>query len=52
MMPDLGKYAVEVGLAYGSSLVLLAGIVVASVRRHRAVKAELDRVERGRDGAA
>ena len=51
MIPDLGKYAVEVGLAYAVSLVLLVGIVWLSVRRYRAVKAALDQVERGRDGA-
>jgi heme exporter protein D len=50
MMPDLGKYAVEVSLAYAVSLVLLAGIIGMSVRRYRAVKAELERVEQGRDG--
>lgn len=50
-MPDLGKYAVEVTLAYAVSLVLLTGIVVASVRRWRAVRAEMERVERGHDGA-
>jgi len=49
-MPDLGRYAVEVGLAYAVSLVLLVGIVWTSVRRYRAVKAELEQVERGRDG--
>ncbi len=49
-MPDLGKYAVEVSLAYLVSLVLLAGIIWISARRYRAVKADLDRVERGRDG--
>jgi heme exporter protein CcmD len=45
-MPDLGQYAVEVGLAYAVSLVLLVAIVWRSVRRYRAVKAELERVER------
>ena len=31
-MPDLGKYAAEVLAAYGVSLVLLAGIVLLSLR--------------------
>lgn len=52
MMPDLGAYAVEVLLAYGVSLVVLAAIVGLSVRRDRAVRRALDRVERGRDGSA
>jgi heme exporter protein D len=51
MMPDLGKYAVEVSLAYLVSLALLAGLIWLSARRYRAVKAEMERVERGRDGA-
>ncbi len=46
-MPDLGKYAVEVLSAYGISLALLAGIVWLSVRRSRAVKAALEKVENG-----
>lgn len=50
MMPDLGRYAVEVTLAYAVSLVLIAGIIWTSVRRYRRVKAELEAVERGRDG--
>lgn len=49
-MPDLGSYAVEVGLAYGVSLAVLAGIILVSVRRDRAVRRELDQAERGRDG--
>ena len=51
MMPDLGKYAVEVGLAYGVSLALVIGLIGQSVWRYRAVRAELQRVERGGDGA-
>ena len=33
MMPDLGKYAVEVLSAYGVTLVLLAGLVVLTLWR-------------------
>ena len=50
MMPDLGKYAVEVSLAYLVSIILLGGIVWLSVRRYRRVKAALDLIERGRNG--
>ena len=49
-MPDLGPYAIEVGLAYGVSLALIGGLVWLSWRRDRAARHELDRVERGRDG--
>jgi len=50
MMPDLGKYAVEVLSAYGASLVILAGIVLISLRRYGRVKAALERMERGEEG--
>ncbi len=50
-MPDLGKYAVEVLLAYGVTLALLAGIVAASVVQARATRRALDEAERrARDG--
>jgi heme exporter protein D len=45
MMPDLGKYAVEVLSAYGVSILLLAGIVALSVARARKVRRELDEAE-------
>ncbi len=41
MMPDLGKYAVEVLSAYGVSLVLLAVLVLASVRSARRARSDL-----------
>ena len=44
-MPELGKYALEVALAYGVSLALLAGIVLLSVRQSRRVRRRLDRAE-------
>ena len=51
MMPDLGKYAVEVLAAYGVSLALLAAIVGLSVVRARRVRRELDEAEaRHRNG--
>ena len=51
MIPDLGKYAVEVSLAYAVSLAMLVGIVALSVRQSRKVKRALDEVEgRGRSG--
>ena len=50
-MPDLGDYAVEVLLAYGVTLGLLAAIVVLSVARARRVRQALEEVEaRGRNG--
>ncbi|MFD2738843.1 heme exporter protein CcmD [Sulfitobacter aestuarii] len=44
-MPDLGKYAVEVLGAYGATLVLLAALVLVSLRRGRAARAALDAAE-------
>ena len=50
-MPDLGKYAVEVGLAYGVSLALLLGIVWISVVQSRRAKRDLeDAEERWKNG--
>lgn len=40
-MPDLGRYATEVLLAYGSSLALLAALVGVSWRSWRASKRAL-----------
>ncbi|WP_375280989.1 heme exporter protein CcmD [Pseudooctadecabacter sp.] len=45
MMPDLGKYATEVLLAYGVSIGLLVVIVALSMRRARKVRAQLEQVE-------
>ena len=52
MIPDLGKYAVEVMSAYGVSLLLLAVLVATTLRRGRAARAELREIERkvGKDG--
>jgi heme exporter protein D len=45
MMPDLGRYAIEVFSAYVVSIGLLAGIVGLSVVRARRVRRELDEAE-------
>jgi len=45
MMPELGKYAVEVGAAYVVSLALLGGLVWASLRQGARVRAALRAVE-------
>ena len=50
MIPDLGRYAVEVLSAYGVSLALLLALTGWSWSRWRRVKTEMERVERGRDG--
>lgn len=50
MMPDLGKYAVEVLTAYGVSLTLLAAIVLISWRRSRRARALLQEMEARNDG--
>lgn len=49
-MPDLGKYAVEVISAYGVSLLLLAGLVLLSLRKGRRARADLARIEASRNG--
>ncbi len=49
MMPELGKYAGAVLSAYGASLAILAALVLASIRRGRRIKADLDEVEGRRD---
>ncbi|MCR9067256.1 MAG: heme exporter protein CcmD [Rhodobacteraceae bacterium] len=51
MMPDLGRYAVEVLSAYAGSLSVLAILVVLSVIRARRVRARLDAVEARRKDA-
>lgn len=45
MMPDLGSYAVYVLASYGVSLLAIAVLVWASVRRARKVRDALDRIE-------
>ena len=55
-MPDLGEYAVEVGLAYAGSLMLLGGLVAWVWLRGRAARQRLAQAEarrnarEGRDG--
>ena len=50
-MPELGKYAAEVLLAYGVTLALLALLVGVSVAQARRMKRRLDAAEaRLRDG--
>ena len=49
-MPDLGKYAAEVLLAYGVSLFILIGIVVLSGRQAQQTKRDLDAAEAQRNG--
>jgi heme exporter protein D len=45
MMPDLGKYSVYVLGAYGATLFLMAGLVLLTLRRGRAARAALKRIE-------
>lgn len=47
-MPDLGDYAVEVGLAYAGSLVLIVVLVAWSWWRAARVRADLARIEEER----
>jgi heme exporter protein D len=52
MMPDLGRYAVEVSAAYIVSLALIVLLVAWYVLRGRAMRRQLDEVEkrRGKNG--
>lgn len=49
-MPDLGKYAAEVLMAYGISLVLILGLIWWSLRSAARVEKELSETEARRDG--
>lgn len=48
MMPDLGKYALEVSLAYGAALALIAALVALSLARSARVRRRLEEIERRR----
>ncbi|QYX57905.1 heme exporter protein CcmD [Roseovarius sp. SCSIO 43702] len=45
MMPDLGKYAVEVMASYAVSLALIAGLVWLSLHRARKARRALEEIE-------
>lgn len=45
MIPDLGRYSVEVLSAYGASLLLLIILVGGSIWKARRVRAKLEQVE-------
>ena len=49
-MPDLGKYALEVALAYGATGLLLIGLVGLSLMRARKVTRQLTKAEARRHG--
>ncbi len=44
-MPDLGKYGTEILGAYGVSLLLIAGLLLLTVRRGKAARAALRHAE-------
>ncbi len=46
-MPDLGRYAAEVLLAYGASAALIGGLVLASVLSARRARRRLAAEEAG-----
>lgn len=48
-MPDLGKYAFEVGLAYGVSFALVAALVIYVWTRSSRIRAALKEVEDRRE---
>ena len=45
MMPDLGKYAIEVLSAYAASLTLLAALIYLTLRRGRTARRALAEIE-------
>lgn len=47
-MPDLGKYFAEVMLAYAGSIVILAALLVMTIRRGAKVRELLRRMEEER----
>ena len=49
-MPDLGRYAAEVLLAYGATALLLGGLVAVTLAQSRAAKRRLGERE-GRDAS-
>lgn len=51
MIPDLGKYALEVLSAYVVSLVLLIGLIWISLRAGRKARAALKDIEARREGS-
>ena len=48
MMPDLGKYATAVLSAYGISILLIAGVIVLSLRASRKSRNRLSQLEERR----
>lgn len=52
MLPDLGKYAASVLGSYAVTLLLLAGLILLSLRRARRVKRQLEAQEARRRGQA
>jgi len=48
MMPDLGKYWIEVLSAYGVTILLLLIVTAQSWRRYHRLKERMDEVERSR----
>lgn len=49
-MPDLGKYALVVGLSYGVTLALLAGLVAVTLWQGRRARDDLARTEARLEG--
>ncbi len=45
MIPELGKYAEAVLSSYAASIVLLAGLVILSLRKGRRARRALEEIE-------
>ena len=48
MLPDLGKYALPVLSAYGSLIILIFGLIFASLRRAKKSRETLAQLEQNR----
>lgn len=48
MMPELGKYAADVLMAYGITFVLLGGLIYVSLARSAKIKRQLKAAEERR----
>lgn len=48
MLPELGRHGGYILASYAAALVILGGLIVASIAANRAARRALDRLERDR----
>ncbi len=44
-MLDLGKYATPILLSYGAAILLMGGLILASIKRQRRIRQQIRRIE-------